>query len=157
MHVLMVCLGNICRSPMAAAVLDNKASELGANITVGSAGTADYHVGEGPNVMSQQVWTNAGYQYDHTAAQFTIEHFDTADLVLVMDAANRRDVLRLSRGPQDAGKVALLRSYDPTLAELDSDDPRLEVPDPWGGSRSDFEEVLTMVERSVDGLLARLA
>jgi protein-tyrosine phosphatase len=144
---------------MAAAVLDNKARAAGLPLTVASAGTADYHVGEGPHGMSLRVWSDAGYRYDHTASQFDVSHYDSADLILVMDESNRRNVLRLSRGPQDAAKVAYLRSYDPALADLDPDSEgeRLTVPDPWGHPRAEFEAVLDMVERAVDGLLATLA
>lgn len=156
----MVCLGNICRSPMAAAVLDNLARQQGADVAVSSAGTADYHVGEGPNPMSHRVWSDAGYRYDHTARQFTAAMFDEADLVLVMDESNASNVLRLARHDIDVAKVRYLRSYDPDLAHIDPSGPQrgaLVVPDPWGRPRAEFEAVLAMIERSVDGLLASLA
>ena len=152
----MVCLGNICRSPMAAAVLDTKARQRGADVVVASAGTAGYHVGQGPNPMSHQVWSDAGYRYDHIASQFTAAMFDEADLVLVMDESNRTNVLRLARDTQDAAKVRYLRSFDPDLAHVDELGPQrheLVVPDPWERPRAEFEIVLTMIERSVDGLL----
>ena len=155
-RVMMVCLGNICRSPMAAAILDNRARRMGADIVVSSAGTADYHVGQGPNEMSLQVWRDAGYVYEHTASQFTAERFDDADLILVMDPSNHRNVMRLSRGPQDAAKVAYLRSFDPGLADRVGDPAALTVPDPWGMPRAEFEAVRRMIESAVDGLLTSL-
>jgi protein-tyrosine-phosphatase len=82
--------------------------------------------------------------------------FDDSDLVLVMDAANRTGVLRLARTAVDTDKVHYLRSFDPDLAHIDPSGPErhlLEVPDPWQQPRRAFEQVLAMVERSVDGLL----
>lgn len=152
----MVCLGNICRSPMAAAVLHNKAITRQVEVTVTSGGTADYHVGEGPHPMSARVWSDAGYRYEHVARQFTASMFAQTDLVLVMDESNLTAVRRLAATPEDAAKIRYLRSYDPQVAAVDPQGPqrhRLEVPDPWGGPRSDYQAVLEMVERSVEGLL----
>ena len=94
---MMVCLGNICRSPMAAAVLHNRAAQRGVEVAVSSSGTADYHVGEGPNEMSLRVWQDAGYYYEHIAQQFRSEMFDDNDLVLVMDSSNYGNVLQIGR------------------------------------------------------------
>lgn len=155
----MVCLGNICRSPTAAAVLDNKAKHVGASIEVGSAGTADYHVGEGPNPMAQLVWTRAGYTYTHIARHFTASMFDTYDYILVMDRSNYANVARLARTDAERAKVAYLRSFDPALTHVnpDKDADQLVVPDPWGGPQSGFEEVLAMIESAVDGMLEHIA
>lgn len=141
---------------MAAAVLHAKATSSGAPIQVASAGTADYHVGEGPNPLAQQVWQDAGYDYSHVARQFTTEMFASHDLVLVMDESNRANVLRLAQSDGDRAKVRYLRAFDPALRHLDPiiNAQALSVPDPWGGPRQGFDDVLTMVEAAVDGLLA---
>ena len=146
----MVCLGNICRSPMAAAVLANRASELvSPKIIVTSSGTSSWHVGEGAHQLSEKVWTLAGYQHTHVARQFQPHHFDEIDLILAMDESNLANILKMAPSDEHRAKVALLRSFDP---EADSQ----EVPDPWGNPIESYQEVLAMVERSVSGLLDAL-
>ena len=157
--VMMVCLGNICRSPMAAAVLDNKARQAGLTLEVASSGTASWHAGEGPNPMSHRVWSDAGYVYNHTAQHFTPDMFNTYDLILVMDHSNYADVIAQAAYDEHVAKVRFLRSFDPALEDVDHEGPdgdRLVVPDPWNLPRSEFEAVLTMIEKSVDGLLSTL-
>jgi len=157
--VMMVCLGNICRSPMAAAVLDNKARQAGLTLEVASSGTAGWHAGDGPNHMSHLVWSDAGYVYDHTAQHFTPNMFDEYDLILVMDHSNYADVIAQTTDDTSVSKVKFLRSFDPALAHIDPqslDGEQLVVPDPWNLPRSEFEAVLVMIENSVDGLLATM-
>lgn len=157
--IMMVCLGNICRSPMAAAVLDNKARQAGVDIEVASSGTASWHAGDGPNQMSYLVWSDAGYVYNHIAQHFTPEMFDEYDLILVMDHSNYADVIAQATCDEHLAKVRFLRSFDPTLEDIDHqgiDGDRLVVPDPWNLPRSEFEAVLAMVEQSIDGLLKTL-
>lgn len=144
---------------MAAAVLENKARERGLNIQVASAGTASYHVGQGPNAMSHKVWSDAGYSYDHVAQQFVSSMFDEFDYILVMDDANRANVLKLAASPIHRDKVHYLRSFDPQLQHIEVDGSNfreLIVPDPWERPREEFEKVLLMVEKSVDGFLNKL-
>ena len=157
--VMMVCLGNICRSPMAAAVLDNKARRAGLELEVASSGTASWHAGDGPNEMSHRVWSDAGYEYEHTAKHFTPKMFEQYDLILVMDHSNYSDVVAQAKTSEHLAKVRFLRSFDPSLQDVDHEGPdgdRLVVPDPWSMPRSEFEAVLDMIEKSVDGLLATL-
>jgi protein-tyrosine phosphatase len=153
----MVCLGNICRSPMAAAVLHNRAHEVtNFKIHVDSAGTGSWHIGEGPNFSSEATWRKAGYEYEHIAQQFTGDFYLTRDLILVMDSSNYKNVLSMSQSPAHSGKVFYLRQFDPLLNHIDPDGPeakRLEVPDPYGLTDRAFEKVLEMVEDSVEGLL----
>ena len=157
LRVCMVCLGNICRSPMAAAVLSNRAHEVSSpKIIVDSAGTGSWHIGEGPNFSSEATWKKAGYEYDHTAQQFTKDFYKTRDLILVMDASNYRNVLNLATDSTEANKVFYLRQFDPSLRHVDPHGPNaksLEVPDPYGLAERAFEKVLEMVEDSVEGLL----
>lgn len=116
--IMMVCLGNICRSPMAAAVLDNKARQAGIDIEVASSGTASWHSGDGPNEMSRLVWSEAGYVYDHTAQHFTPDMFDEYDLILVMDHSNYADVIAQTSDTSHIAKVRFLRSFDPELKHI---------------------------------------
>jgi protein-tyrosine phosphatase len=158
--ITMVCLGNICRSPMAAAVLANKKQAVRSPvITVDSAGTGPWHIGQGPHPSSKKIWEKAGYKHEHTAKQFSINDFFVHDLILVMDSSNYHNVISLAETEEHRSKVFYLRSFDPTLKGIDpssSDYFKLEVPDPYNQSDQAYEATLAMVERAVDGLLAEL-
>lgn len=148
--ITMVCYGNICRSPMAAAVLHNKAREITKpEITVDSAGTSNWHVGQGPNPPSKRIWEQAGYKYEHIASQFNYSRLVAADLVLVMDEDNHQAVSQLATNESESQKIFYLREFD---SEKDS----LIVPDPYSLPDSAFETVLEMVERSTNGLIKEL-
>ena len=148
-HIMMVCLGNICRSPMAAAVLATRAREIKEiTIEVSSSGTSSWHIGQGPNPPSLRVWERAGYRHSHVASQIDQERINKSDLILVMDAQNHANVVALA-DPRDRAKIHYLRDFD-----LGGDGR--EVPDPYGHGDEAFEEVLSMVERSVAGLLTAL-
>jgi protein-tyrosine phosphatase len=160
LSITMVCLGNICRSPMAAAVLAyKKASIKSPVITVDSAGTGPWHIGQGPHPSSKKIWEKAGYKHDHTAKQFTSNDFFVHDLILVMDSSNFHNVISLAVTDEDRAKVFYLRSFDPDLQGIDpnsADYFKLEVPDPYNQSDEAYEATLAMVERAVDGLLTEL-
>jgi protein-tyrosine phosphatase len=160
LSVAMVCLGNICRSPMAAAVLSNKARSLkDVEIQVSSSGTSGWHIGQGPHPTSQLVWEKAGYLHDHKASQFKANDYFVNDYILVMDSSNYKNVLALAPSNEDAIKVFYLRSFDPTLSHinpLSSDFFKLEVPDPYNQSEDAYREVLAMIESAVDGFLERV-
>jgi protein-tyrosine phosphatase len=160
LSITMVCLGNICRSPMAAAVLANKKSSIKSLvITVDSAGTGPWHIGQGPHPSSKKIWEKAGYKHDHTAKQFTSNDFFVHDLILVMDSSNFHNVISLAATDEDRAKVFYLRSFDPELQGIDpnsADYFKLEVPDPYNQSDEAYEATLAMVERAIDGLLAEL-
>lgn len=159
-RVEMVCLGNICRSPMAAAVLHNKVQEISnPSITVTSSGTSGWHKGEGAHHLSQKTWESAGYSYEHTSRPFRVDFFDQADLILAMDLTNRANILNGARSKSDREKVFMLRSFDPALASINPQSPeaeRLQVPDPWGETIEAYREVLDMIESATDGLIATL-
>ena len=149
--VTMVCLGNICRSPMAAAVLANRTKDWSApKILVDSAGTSNWHVGEGPNPPSKRTWEAAGYKFEHVASQITEARMKKSDLILVMDRSNHQNVLALTDDVELHKKVHFLRDFDYTIAG------EREVPDPYSLPDSAFQEVLEMVERAIDGLLQEL-
>lgn len=156
-RVEMVCLGNICRSPMAAAVLHNKTKSVSSPLfIVTSSGTSGWHEGEGPNPNSLKVWQSAGYEYDHISRPFSTLVFDESDLILAMDLTNRANVLNAARTNSDREKVLMLRSFDPTLAHLTATAPEaeaLQVPDPWGEDIAAYREVFEMIEVATDGLI----
>jgi len=156
-HIELVCLGNICRSPMAAAVLLNKSRDLtGPKFLVSSSGTSGWHKGEGASPSSVKVWESAGYQYEHVSKPFSADFFDQRDLILTMDLSNRSEVLKRARNQADFNKVMMLRSFDPKLVNLDldsSDAELLEVPDPWGKEITAYQEVFQIIDSAIDGLI----
>jgi protein-tyrosine phosphatase len=153
--ISMVCMGNICRSPMAAAVLFNRRSEIvSPKIIVDSSGTGAWHVGEGPNPMSKQTWEKHGLQYDHTAKKFSKNDFYSSDLILVMDSSNFSNVMALAN--EDVKhKVFYLRQFDPELKDAKIEN--LEVPDPYSLPIGHFEAVYEMIDKAITGLLQELS
>ena len=133
---------------MAAAVLHNKIKNR--SITVDSAGTSNWHIGEGPNEPAKRVWEGAGYKYNHIASQFNYSRLVAADLVLVMDSHNHQQVSELATTVEEQRKIFYLREFDESATNL-------EVPDPYSLPDSAFEKVLEMVERATDGLLVALS
>jgi protein-tyrosine phosphatase len=151
----MVCLGNICRSPMAAAVAQAMISEAGLSdtVTVESFGTAGYHAGERIDGGAEAALRRRGLSADgHRARRLTRSDLATADLVLCADHANLSDVRRLAGAEGDLDKIVLLRSYDTSASPGDD-----EVPDPWGGDDSEFDHSLLLIERGCRGLVGQLA
>ena len=157
----MVCMGNICRSPMAAAVLSNRTADwTSPRITVDSSGTGAWHVGQGAHPTSEHVWRSAGYEYTHAARQFQASDFFVTDLILVMDSNNLQNVMTLADSDESRSKVFYLRNFDELLKSIDpqsQDYFKLEVPDPYNQSVAAYEETLTMIERAVSGLLQELS
>jgi protein-tyrosine phosphatase len=157
LNVAMVCLGNICRSPMAAAVLASKArsiTEIG--IFVSSSGTSGWHIGQGPHPTSKKVWEKAGYVHHHEASQFKVNDFFINDYILVMDSSNFENVISLAPSQDEAKKVFYLRSFDPELQQIDplsSQYHQLEVPDPYNQPEDAYEKVLKMIESAIDGFI----
>lgn len=153
MHIMTVCLGNICRSPAAEAVLKDRLEKAGLDdVTVSSAGTADYHVGEGPHELSRAEGEDRGYVFESVGAQFTREDLETADLILVMDESNLQDVRSLARTAQDRRKVVLLGAFAPDASE----DGAQAVPDPYGQPRQAYVQMYDQIEDAVDGLVTAL-
>jgi protein-tyrosine phosphatase len=156
-QIELVCLGNICRSPMAAAILHNKSRDLTRpKFLVSSSGTSGWHKGEGASPSSVKVWESAGYKYEHVSRHFSVDFFDEKDLILTMDLANRSEVLKSARNQADINKVMMLRSFDPNLINLDASSPDaelLQVPDPWGQEITAYREVFQIVNCAIDGLI----
>jgi len=148
-RVCFVCLGNICRSPTAEAIMRHRLQfdDLGMQVQVESAGTGDWHVGHPPDERAREEATRRGITMDSLAQQFTVGDFDRFDLILAMDSANREALRRIAPTPEAAAKVHMLREWDPLAGD------ELDVPDPYFGGSQGFVEVFDMVDRSVTGLL----
>ena len=145
-RVLFVCLGNICRSPMAHVVLESRLDDagLGDLVEVTSSGTGGWHVGNPMDPRAAATLTLAGYDATrHRARQYDPSWADHNDLVLAMDGHNLLDLGGVSP------RVMLFRDFDPV-------EPGGDVPDPYYGGDDGFEEVLTMVERTSEVLVAAL-
>ena len=157
-RIAVVCLGNICRSPIGEVVLTSKLSEsgLGDRVEVVSAGTGTWHVGEQIDRRAAAVLAAHGYDpSQHRAKQFGPEWFVDYNLVLAMDERNHQDILRMSAG-STGSRLRMFRAFDPRATDGDRD-----VPDPWFGEDEGFDTVLAMVERTtnviVEALRAELA
>lgn len=160
-RITTVCLGNICRSPMAEAVIRARVDDagLGALVRVDSAGTDGWHIGEDADPRALQTLRAAGYDLAHSGRQITTAWFlepGQPDLLLTMDASNYATVTALAPDAASRERVRMMRSFDPSLAGLLTGDPRLDVPDPWYGDHDGFSEVLAMLEAAADGLVASL-
>jgi protein-tyrosine phosphatase len=145
--VALVCLGNICRSPTAHVVLEQRLVEAGLDdrVVVHSSGTGDWHVGDPMDQRAAAALTTAGYDPSrHRARQYDASWAGDHDLVLAMDADNLADLGGRSE------RVGLFRDLDPV-------DPGADVPDPYYGGPDGFILVLEMVERTADALVAALA
>lgn len=151
----MVCLGNICRSPMAESVgqaMVDRAG-LGDRVTVESFGTAGYHVGAPADPGAAAALRRRGWPADgHRARRIGRSDVAGSDLVLCADHAVLADVRRLAGTDQDRARIMLLRSFDPAVTTADED-----VPDPWGGDDAGFDRALDLIERACRGLVDRLA
>jgi protein-tyrosine phosphatase len=153
-RIALVCLGNICRSPIAHVVLDDRLVRAGLDdrVEVSSSGTGGWHVGEPMDRRAAAVLRDAGYDPSrHRARTFSADWFAENDLVLTMDRSNLADVL--DQAPESGlrdGLVRMFREFDPEGRDDD------EVPDPWYGGADGFRDVLAMIERTTDGLVDRL-
>ncbi|MGW3358793.1 low molecular weight protein-tyrosine-phosphatase [Streptomyces bungoensis] len=149
-RVCFVCTGNICRSPMAESVFRARLDEAGLldRVEIDSAGTGGWHEGEAADPRTVSVLEEHGYGSDHVARQFQPSWFARLDLVIALDTGHLKALRRLAPTEEDAGKVRLLRSFDPAAGD------DLDVPDPYYGGRDGFEECLEMVEGASTGLLA---
>ncbi len=150
-RIELVCLGNICRSPIADVVLmaHVRAAGLGELVEVSSSGTAHWHVGKEMDPRSAATLAAAGYDPSrHRARQVDATRLERVDVALAMDAANLGDLIGLSGSPAPS-RLRMFRDFDPV-------DPGGEVPDPYYGGDAGFQEVLVMVERTVATVVAQL-
>lgn len=145
--ILMVCLGNICRSPLAEGILKSKLPKH--SFIIDSAGTSNYHIGELPDKRSIQVAKKYGIDItDQRGRQFKVSDFDEFDLIYVMDISNYQNVISLARNNYDKNKVKLI------LNELDND--LKNVPDPYYGGDSGFENVFQLLNHACDRISQKL-
>ena len=151
MKILMVCHGNICRSPLAEGILQHKVKIAGLNWKIDSAGTSDYHTGDQPHYLSQKVARINGIDISHQCArQFKKEDMQKYDKIYVMDSENYLDVKRISRELWNEEKVDLL------LNEL-YPDKNIGVPDPWFGAEEGYHEVFKMITDACDKIMNKYA
>jgi protein-tyrosine phosphatase len=153
-NVLMVCMGNICRSPTAHGVFAKKLFEQGLSlrVQVDSAGTYAGHKGEPPDRRARQVAAKRGYDLDPLRSRpLRTQDFEIADYIVVMDEHNRMDVQKRAQEAQYRGVVAKLLDFSPNPAQRGMD-----VPDPYYGGNRGFEIVLDLVEPACDGLIEHL-
>lgn len=149
MKILMVCLGNICRSPLAEGILQHKAAAAGFNWTVESAGTNGFHVDEAPHHLSQKVATQNGINIcEQRARKFVAKDFEQFDKIYVMAEDVMNDVKRI------AGKYFDADTADYFLNELNAGKNQ-DVPDPWYGGEEGFVEVYDLIDKACDAIIAK--
>ena len=147
-RVLLVCLGNICRSPTAEAAVREAAAQAGVDVRVDSAGTGAWHVGNPPDARMTAAAAEDGLHLDGSARQVDPDDFRDFDLVVAMDASNRQDLLALAPDEDARQRVRLFRDY---AGEADQG-----VPDPYYGGPDGFREVVGIVRRAAAGLVAAI-
>ncbi len=149
--ILFVCLGNICRSPMAEGVFRHLVGEAGLTdrFEIDSAGTGAWHTGEPPDPRSEETARRHGIDLTSTARQVELADFDRYDYVVAMDRENLRDLRALRETSGGDASLHLLREFDP-------DGTGEDVPDPYYGGPHGFESMYHMVRRSCEALLEHL-
>lgn len=145
--ILFVCLGNICRSPLAEGVFASYVSQKGydAVLRCDSAGTAGYHIGSDPDHRSIKTARDYGIELCHKGRKLSLADFQEFDYILAMDQNNYRDIQDLGRKANGKANVFLFRDFDP--------EGKGDVPDPYYGGMPDFEEVYQMCYRTSENLL----
>lgn len=148
MRVLMVCLGNICRSPLAEGILKDKIKNAGLSWEVDSAGTSHYQKGNPPHDLSQKIANEKGIDIcDQQCRQFVKDDMDKFDKIFVMDYNNYLDVKKIAAEKWDEKKVDLLLNQSFPLENRN-------VPDPYYGNESDYAAVYEMIDKACDKIVA---
>ncbi|WP_299117211.1 low molecular weight protein-tyrosine-phosphatase [uncultured Winogradskyella sp.] len=147
-RILMVCLGNICRSPLAHGILKSKLPID--RFYIDSAGTAAYHIGNLPDSRSIKVAKTHGIDIsDQSARQFKVSDFDTFNYIYAMDASNYNNIISLARNNKDIGNVKLFLEENASISNKN-------VPDPYYGDMSDFEHVFNILKSTSQLLSEKL-
>jgi protein-tyrosine phosphatase len=147
MKILMVCLGNICRSPLAEGILQDKAFKAGLNWSVESAGTNHYHTGEAPHPLSQKVAKLNGIDIcRQRARRFVAEDFEVYDKIYALAADVLDDIRRIAKKKMDETKVDLLMNE--IYPEMNMD-----VPDPYYGAEPGYHEVYKMIDKVCEAII----
>lgn len=144
MNILMVCMGNICRSPLAEGIMKEKARKYNLDIQVDSAGTGAYHVNEPPDPRSVEIALDHGLDITHQRARkFITKDFDTFDQIFVMDHENYAGILSLTNNPEHTRKVDLImnKAYS---------GKNMVVPDPYYGGDDGFKNVFMMLDEACE-------
>lgn len=150
MKVLMVCLGNICRSPIAEGILRHKAAEKGLDIITDSAGTSAFHVGESPDHRMILTASKNGIDIsDLSARQFVSADYQNFDLIYAMDESNYENMIRLANNDSDREKVRLILNESAPGSNA-------EVPDPYYGGDQGFQHVIDLLDVAVDKVIERI-
>ena len=151
LKVLMVCLGNICRSPLAEGIFSEKAKQSSIQFHVDSAGTGNWHSGESPDPRSIAVAKKHGIDISHQRArQIKPNDFSTFDFIFTMDQSVHNDVVRLMGDKKEKDKVFLLLTY----AGLS---PSIEVADPYWGGEPEFESTYQLLNTACEAVVARFS
>lgn len=148
-RVLCVCLGNICRSPAAEAILQAKLSDAGIDALVDSAGTGDWHVGEMADQRMRDHAARRGFILESRGRQIKREDLQRFDYVLTMDQSNQSNVQRLAGNDVEKVKIQ-------PICEFIVGQKVKEVPDPYYGGASGFEKVLDILESAADGFVEHI-
>jgi protein-tyrosine phosphatase len=147
MKILMVCLGNICRSPLAEGILQDKALKTGLNWQVDSAGTNGYHTGEPPHELSIKVAGLNGIDISkQRSKRFTAADFEAYDIIYAMANDVLQDMRRIAKNNFDANKVSLFLEASYPGEERD-------VPDPWSGPEKDYHQVFEIIDRNCESII----
>ena len=145
----MVCLGNICRSPLAEGVMAKKMKELNLPCFIDSAGTGAWHSGEPPDQRSIDVARKYGIDLaNQRARQIKVEDLETFDLVFTMDQSIQKDVISLTENKDQKAKINLFLGYAGTSNSQD-------VPDPYWGGKEEFEATYYLIDQACDQIIAR--
>lgn len=146
MKILFVCLGNICRSPLAEAIFNEKVRQKGLqdSFQSDSCGTGNYHVGDWPDDRTVKCAKRNGIAINHIGRQLKREDLGKFDLIVAMDGSNLLNILKFST-ESDRSKLKMMRDFDPQ--------GRGDVPDPYCGGDRDFDKVFEILDRSIEALI----
>lgn len=148
--ILAVCAGNICRSPTAVAAIRAEADSAGLGVTVDSAGTGAWNLGEPPSPQAAEAAARAGLSLEGRARRVHSADFARFDVIVAMDRSNLRDLEAMAPSLEARAKLRLFRTYD-RASEED------EIPDPFGGTDADYDRAVSQIRASAAGLVAALA
>lgn len=146
-RILMVCLGNICRSPLAEGVLRKKAEEKGIKLTIDSAGTSNYHIDQQPDKRTQLNALEHDINLSNLRGrQFEVADYDQFDMIFAMDNDNYNNIITLARNEDDKNKVEMIlnRSHPGS---------NMAVPDPYFGGEQGFENVYQLLDKACDEII----